>query len=114
MLVRDPSQSPGRVDRLVELRELFEYLPALAGIGCKFSPGVDVAAGGYGYPDLAIRQLPYKRRSDYYKRFRYALDSERSVEQVESEDDVSITATDRQSGATVEAPDHLLRAIPHW
>lgn len=112
MLIRAPDQSPGTVDELVELRELFDILPAQAGLASAYSPGVDVAKGGYGFPDLAIRQLPNTRREDHYKRFRFAVSPGQYLVRTESEQDVTIEARSRETNVTEPPDPELLESIP--
>lgn len=112
MIVRTPGVDPGRIDRLVELRELYSYLPSLAEIGSSYSPGVDIAKGGYGYPDLAIKQIPADRRGQFYNRFRYVLDESEYLVQVESNAGMSFDGTSRETGSSVDPGAHLFEALP--
>lgn len=112
MLVRAPETEPGRVDGLVELRELYSYLPALAEIGSAYTPGVDIAKGGYGFPDLAIKQIPSPRREQFYKRFRYALDQDAYLVQAESRNGMAFEGWGRRSGEKIEPGSHLFEALP--
>jgi len=112
MLIRAPGHDSERIQELVELRELFEMLPSYAGLRSDYEPGVDVAKGGYGFPDLAIRQLPNTRREDHYKRFRFAVDGDTYLIRTETEREVEVTATCRDTGEAVEPDPSLLHSIP--
>lgn len=112
MLVRAPGYTPQRDDRLFELRELFEYLPALAGLRSEYSPGVDIAKGGYGFPDLAIRQLPNTRREEFYNRYRFALDEDQYLVRTETEDEMTISSSGRLAAESVEPDPKLLQSLP--
>ncbi|MFB6243322.1 MAG: sulfatase [Halobaculum sp.] len=112
MLVRTPEANAERIDRLVELRELFDYLPSVAGVGPEYTPGVEIAKGGYGFPDLAVRQLPGGRDSEHYRRFRFALDREEYLVRTETPEQVTVTAEVRDSTAETDPSPTLLRALP--
>lgn len=114
LVVRVPGTPPDTVDDLVELRELFDLVPALAGVGPEYTPGVPVAKGGYGFPDLAIRQLPAALRDEYYKRFRFAVNEDQHVVRSESESEraVATSAVRRATGKETEPDRTLVRSLP--
>lgn len=112
LLIRTPSAAGEVVDGPVELRELYDLLPALAGLRSPYNPGVDVALGGYGYPDLAIRQLPRGARDEHYRRFRFVADRTQYVVRTEAGDGVFVSAVRRDTGEEVPPDPDLVDRLP--
>lgn len=71
LITRTPDGESGPRSELVELRELYSLIPSLAGLDDPYSPGTNIASGGYAYPRLDISRIPKDRREPYAKTLRF-------------------------------------------
>lgn len=102
LLVRHPEEPARREDRLVELRELYRLLPALAGFAAYDDLGADAAPGGYEFPRVFKRFIDEAELDDYYRKYRfYRTDEERVVKSELQDGTVSYERFDRDTGESL-------------
>ncbi len=81
LLVRHPDMAGTRIDRQVELRELYDLIPGYAGIAPQPEPGTRVARGGYDRPAVYRHVLPPEKRAAFDHSLRFTReDGETTVE----------------------------------
>lgn len=59
------------IEKQVEIRELYEIVPWIAGLQDRPEIGADHALGGYEYPDLDLRNIPEEKHDELGKRLRF-------------------------------------------
>lgn len=72
LIVKRSGKDSRRVEEQVELRQLYHLIPEWTGIeDGETEVGIDLALGGYEFPDLAIKLIPDKLRQKFYRRLRF-------------------------------------------
>jgi arylsulfatase A-like enzyme len=72
-------------DELLELRQLYDLIPKWSGDNTETSE-VEVAKGGYEFPDFMIHRVPKERKKEFYRKLRFAQDSKGKLIEEEDED----------------------------
>lgn len=102
LLVRHPERPAGRDDRLVELRELYRLLPALARDERYEDLGTSVALGGYEFPAVFKRYVPEAELDYYYRKHRfYRTDREKVIKSVGEDGTTTYTRRDVVTGESL-------------
>lgn len=86
MMIRSPDLNDKNVDVQIELRELYDIVPWLAGIEEEPEYGTGIALGGYQYPELDLKNIPEEKKGELGKRLLFARgDGKKLVRKGESE-----------------------------
>jgi arylsulfatase A-like enzyme len=75
-----------KVNSQVELRELYNLLPAWTGIDTAENIGVDKAKGGYEFPDMMTNRIPKNSYERLYKKKTFIRNKEEKTVKTEDED----------------------------
>jgi arylsulfatase A-like enzyme len=71
-------------DELLELRQLYDLIPKWSGQDSE-TADIEVAKGGYEFPDFMIHRIPKERKQEFYRKLRFAQDSDGKL--IEEEDE---------------------------
>ncbi len=106
MIIRAPGLESGEVEQQVELRELYEMVPVLAGIEeGEFDPGTEYAYGGQEKPDMWIKNIPKDQRDEFYSRFTFVRGDGKKLVREESGELVEENMTDLETGEEIDVED---------
>ncbi len=111
LIIRADGLEDGRRDEQVELRELYDLVPQLAGIAeTGEEPGTEYAKGGYAYPQLDLRNMPAEKKEAYGKELAFARgDGQKAVR--EENGGTVVRGIDLATGDGVEPSTALLDAL---
>ncbi|MDY6778094.1 MAG: sulfatase [Candidatus Nanohaloarchaea archaeon] len=79
LLVRHPDREASRIDDQVELRQLYNLIPAHAGIDDMDNPETEYALGGYAYPEFDLQKLPERVHERLGKELRFVRTRDRKL-----------------------------------
>lgn len=112
MIVKAPELEEGTIEEQVELRQLYEMVPRLAGIEeGEISYGTDYALGGYQRPDLDINKIPDEKKNEFNKRLSFVRTPEKKLVRTESEEVVEDKMIDLETGEEVDIEDKFVQEI---
>ena len=76
LITKIPGKESEKIEEQTELRNLYNLLPFYAGLEDEPENGVDVALGGYNYPDVSISQVPEEEKDDLYRKLSFTRTQE--------------------------------------
>lgn len=112
LFVRSPDEPARRDDRLVELRELYDLLPHVAGLATYDDLGTTAALGGYEFPEVFQRFVSEDQMDRYYRKYRYYRTEDEKIVRTELRDgSVSYERTELATGTSLPVEERHRRLV---
>jgi arylsulfatase A-like enzyme len=107
MMIRSPEVEPGEEENQVELRDLYDIVPWLAGFDDRPDLGKTFALGGYEYPKLDLKNIPEERKDELGKQLRFVRGKGKKAVRTGEEDSM----IDLESGEDIEVEDEFVEKL---
>jgi arylsulfatase A-like enzyme len=87
-------------DQIIELRQLYDLVPAWAGVEDESEfTSPKVAKGGYEFPDFMIHRVPKDRKEEFYKKLRFSeTQYEKLIEEENSDGSKDYISKNKRQG----------------
>lgn len=105
LMIKSPDLDEERVEEQVELRELYELVPRLAGIeDGETSYGSEFALGGYAYPKNELKNIPKELHDRFGKELSFVRTKDKKLVRTGDEDEM----IDLETGESIEIEQEFL------
>ena len=109
MMIKAPALEEEEVSEQVELRELYDIIPSIAGIEGGLEYGTEYAYGAYQYPRLDLRNIPEEKHDELGKKLSFVRTPDKKLVAKEEELDM----IELETGEEIDIEEEFVEKLEH-
>ncbi|MFB6115991.1 MAG: sulfatase [Candidatus Nanosalina sp.] len=111
LIVKSPEEHRDQVEEIFELRQLYDLIPALAGITNKKVEPLGESRGGYEFPDSYISVAPKEKREELDRKLRYYRNTEYKVTKSETRSGKTFYEARKEDNQKIEPTEEMKKRV---